>query len=394
MTCSCGNYNYYFRNIPANIKPSQEFLRFISEEAIEKVKDESGRTIRKETKFVNLELLIRLEKECPGIFAKAMCHFDEIKTSRESLNEEGKLVKLSWEEALIKCYIDNAYIGINDETKDIARVFKGKNLPQSTFDAAKKLREEARENGVPEHVLGAEIREETILEAVERIRSATGEELGDIKSIIEELYSKKFTYEWLSKNDPRNSIMGVYCSCCGTITSGRYARNVAIASVVAADVQNIVVRNSSGEIIAKGTMYLDREHGYGVINDFEVNEAYRTDEIGNTGRYYDVGANAEDRNQIFAAFQRGITAFAAEYDRQNPYAPLRQVNVGMGYNRLKSNVEEYERATERLSVPAEYGFGDAESEQYILYDREKILREQARKAQGEEPSSDDGGIEI
>lgn len=369
----------------------------MSEETTQKLKDETGKTIRKETTFPNIDLLISLEQDYPGMFAKAMQAFDDIKASRETLNEQGKPIKLSWQDTLVKYYEENPYVGITEETEDIASVFQGKNLTQTTFDQAKELRRQARENEAPEHILGAAIREETILEAVERVRMATGEQIGDIKNIIDDLYEKKFTYEWLSKNDPRNSIMGLYCSCCGTITSGAYGKDVARASVVAKDVQNIVVRNSKGEIIAKGTMYLNSKHGYGVINDFEMNESYRTDEIGRTGKYEDTGALAQDREQIFSAFQRGIRAFVAEYDRQNPDAPLQQVNVGMGYNRLKRQVEEYEKATKCLSVPSEYEFQDAKSEQYVLYDREKIICEQAAQEQArgkKRQQSDDGGLEI
>ena len=73
---------------------------------------------------------------------------------------------------------------------------------------------------------------------------------------------------------------------------------------------------------------------------------------------------------IFEAFQRGLGAFVEEYDRQNPERPLQQINIGMGYNRLKRQVERFKRATSNLTVPAEYRFQDASIEQYILYQRE------------------------
>ena len=106
----------------------------------------------------------------------------------------------------------------------------------------------------------------------------------DGRKMIEELYDKQFTYEWLSKNDPHNSIMGLFCSCCGTITSWAYGKDIARSSVIAPDVQNLVVRNSKGDIISKGTMYVNKEKGYAVINDFELNEKYRHHES-SSGRY-------------------------------------------------------------------------------------------------------------
>ena len=73
---------------------------------------------------------------------------------------------------------------------------------------------------------------------------------------------------------------------------------------------------------------------------------------------------------IFKAFQRGIRAFIDEYDRQNPKNPLTQINIGMGYNRLKEQVERFKKATSNLTVPSSYNFQDAK-EQYILYQRKQ-----------------------
>ena len=74
---------------------------------------------------------------------------------------------------------------------------------------------------------------------------------------------------------------------------------------------------------------------------------------------------------IFGALIRGMNAFVEEYDKQHPDKPMMQINVGMGYNRLKRNVKEFcEVATENLTVPAEYCFRDAEYKQYVLYSKE------------------------
>lgn len=189
--------------------------------------------------------------------------------------------------------------------------------------------------------------------------------------MIEELYDKQFTYEWLSKNDPHNAIMGLFCSCCGTITSKSYGKDIARSSVIAPDVQNLVVRNSKGDIISKGTMYVNKDRGYAVINDFELNEKYRNHES-SSGRYNveETSPEEQDRELIFKAFQRGLKAFIEEYDRQNPEKPLTQVNIGMGYNRLKKQVERFKKATSNLTVPSEYNFQDAMANaQYILYQR-------------------------
>lgn len=368
-----GNYSELFDSMPLDVEPNQEFLKFISEETIKKEKDNNGNTISKEVKLENLELILRLERSYPGIFIKAMSNFDDVKSFRETLNENGKPIRVPWEEALKKLYLRNTYIGITKENADIAGLFAGKDLNQNTFDKAKELRQEAKKLNIPEHVLGKQIREDTILQSIEKIKEQTQEELQNGKKIIEELYEKQFTYEWLSKNDPHNSIMGLFVSCCGTITSTAYGKDIAKASVIAPDVQNLVVRNSKGNIISKGTMYINKKDGYGVINDFELNEIYRKHEE-DSGRY-SVEENSkeeQERELIFKAFQRGIKAFVNEYDKQNPDKPLQKINIGMGYNRLKRQIERFKRETHNLTVPYEYSFEDAmNDEQYILYQREQ-----------------------
>ncbi len=364
-----GKYHELFDSMPFDVTPNQEFLEFISQEEVKKIKDEQGNTIKKETSFSNLELILNLERNYPSMFMKVMSNFDDAKSYRESLDENGRPIKISWEEALKKFYLSNKYIGVTKENADIAQVFGGKGLSQEVFDEAIKLRQKAESANVPKHILGKTLREETILESIERIKKQTEQELVNGREMIEELYDKQFTYEWLSKNDPRNSIMGLFCSCCATITSQFYGRDIAVSSVIAKDVQNIVVRNSKGDIISKGTMYVNKDKGYAVINDFEINREYRNHE-NSVGKYNVEETSTEEqaREMIFKAFQRGIRAFIQEYDKQNPKKPLTQINVGMGYNRLKKQVERLKKATSNLTVPSEYGFQDAMAdEQYILY---------------------------
>ena len=55
--------------------------------------------------------------------------------------------------------------------------------------------------------------------------------------------------------------------------------------------------------------------------------------------------------------------------------------MGKGYNRLKRQVDRFERAIEKLNVPSDYRFWDAtENPQYVLYKRE----EEKTKESGDE----------
>lgn len=357
--------------MPLDVEPNQEFLEFLL----------GNGDIRKSNNFA---VMFRLRLQYPGIFTKVMSDFEKAKSYRNTLDEKGRPITISWEEALTKFYLSNQYEGVTKENEDISKLLAGKGIEQSVFDTASGLRKEFKSKKIPEHLLGKSLKEESILESIERIRKQTEEELISGREMIEDLYSKQFTYEWLSKNDAHNSIMGLFCSCCATINSHFYGKDIAKASIIARDVQNLVVRDSNGEIVSKGTMYVNKEKGYAVINDFELNQLYRNHahEFGEKGGRYSDKKDSPDeqkRELVFGAFQRGIKAFIEEYDRQNPDNPIKQINVGMGYNRLKAQVERFKKATSNLTVPAEYSFKDAEDEQYVLYQREQKQVDKGRE---------------
>ena len=358
---SIGEYTRLFNLMPMNLIADNDFLKFIS--------------VSDSKKYMpNLEMLLDLESEHKGIFAKVMTDFDEAKKYRDSLGDDGKPVRVPWEQALKNFYLENQYIGVTDENRDIADLFNKKRAKQDVFDEASRLRSQAKKENVTEHILGVHLREETILESIERIKNETLKEIDNGREILDELYEKQFTYEWLSKNDPANAIIGVFTSCCATIASQQYGKSIATASIIAKDVQNIVVRDSKGEIISKGTVYINKEKGYAVINDFELNNVYKIHEDELVHGMYDVEEGDKDevkREMIFKAFKRGIKAFIEEYDRQNPENPLKQINIGMDHNRLKRQMERYEKETKNLSVPVEYEFLDAQKEQRIFYKREE-----------------------
>ena len=353
-----GEFHKFFANISLDTKPNQEFLKFISQPGDKK-------------KLQNLELLLRLDKTYQGIFVKVMENFDRVKSFRTNIDKNGKIITRSWEEAFKKFYIFEKYKGITPENRDIADVYGEKGLSQEVVDEEIELRKIAKERGVSEHILGKPLCEKTILESIEEIRKQIGSILTETTVLMDELYAKRFTYEMLSKYDPRNGILGIYASCCATIKTCGYGEEIARSSIIENDVQNIVVKDSKGEIIAKGTMYVNAQQGYGVINDFEINKKYKDHEL-DIGKYCVADDDPEEleRDAIFDAFMRGIHAFIKEYDKQHPDNPIEQINVGMGYNRLKAQCERYQKATKYLTVPTSYGFMDALDEQYILYSRE------------------------
>lgn len=368
---SLGEYHGLFDSLPFDSYVSQDFIDFITPQG---------------KKNDNIELLTRLEKNYPGIFSKVMIGFENAKEYRTTLGDDGMTKIIPWEEAFIKFYQSVRYLGVTDENREIADVYAAKGVNQNFFDMGVKLHQRAKKDNVLEHIIGKRLKESSVVEQIEILKESTESALLDSGELINNLHSKLFTYEWLSKNDPKNGIMGLYVSCCGSISSQYYGRHIAEKSILKNDVQNLVVRNVKGDIISKGTIYVDMDNGYGVINDFELNEKYRADEVGRSGRYSSDDkkeseltdsekSQARDRNLIYQAFLRGIDDFVKEYNKQHPDKPLKQVNVGMGYNRLKKQVESLEKATKMLKVPESYNFNDALIEQFIIYPRQEHKKE-------------------
>lgn len=363
-----------------------------------------------------------------------MSEFDKVILKRKNIGNTGKISQVGWKEALISFCNGKKYIGVAKGNEDIARLFSARGLSQEVFERAFKLREIAKEKKVPEHLLGEPLRDESakrktkqtsvsntgnsysissredideeenkqdnkqgnkeenkeeteveLIEKIEAIKEKTISQLNKTQKLLEETRKKIFSYEWLSKREASNGIIGLLCDCCAVIESEDYGKDIARATIIAPDVQNIVIRDRSGEIIAKAAIYLNKELGYMVINNFELNKKYRKTEIKDfyNGRYSgdmkdDSQKNDKERKEdekrelIFQTFMRGIMDFVKKYNNLYPDKRIKQVNVGTGYNKLKKQIERFQKETKRLTVPAAYSFLDAmRYDQYILYKEEQ-----------------------
>lgn len=335
-------------------KPSQDLLNFLSYE-------EGG-------ELVNFELLCRLEATYSDIFKDVICNFSEVKSYKTYIDENHKPRNRTWEAAILAYYTKAKYKGVTKEFEDLATLFLSKNMSSGEFDEAKELFMIAKTKGVRRHILGKPLQEKTILESIEELQSQTDKALAESSQLLRAIYEKEFTFEFLDKADIKNPILGVYCSCCASIGSAFYGRNIARASVVADDVQNLVIRDGRGQIVAKAAMYVNEELGYIVFNDIEMNEKYKHHESG-IG-WYDQKYAAEEaqREKIYNAFMRGLKAFIREYNLQHPDCPIKRANMGMGFNRLQRQFDKFEVESDKLDIPLEYGFEDAREEQRIIYD--------------------------
>ena len=353
--------NDTFKNLSVDTRPNQLFVRFIS--------------LSNADRLPNVEMLIELEKNNKEIFAKTMSNFNKAIGFKKYIDEKGIPRKLSWEETFKKFYQYKENIETYHSDMEVMKVLGPLQLSNQVIEKVIKFRNMARNNNTPKNILGKVLKEETINEAIERIKNATRTQLINAKEELQKLCQKQFTYEFLDKYDPANAIIGTYCNCCANINSASYGSDIVKATMLSPDVQNLVIRDFKGDIIAKGAMYVNEEYGYAVLNDFEINEKYKTNEImGLPGLYYtetnDEKEKEQTRNLIFKALQKGIRDFVKEYDKLHPDKPMQKVNVGLGFNRLREQCEPYETEENLLFIPQEYNFKDAEKEQKILYSRD------------------------
>lgn len=134
--------------------------------------------------------------------------------------------------------------------------------------------------------------------------------------------SSLFSYQWLDKSSIDNLLLGKYCNCCAHISG--CGDGIMKASMVSPDHQNLVIRNSFNKIIAKSTIYVNREKCYAVFNNVEVNKDYiATDYL----------------EGIYEAFMAGAKAFYDRYNHSFPDDKIEIMTIGALKNDLLSFLE-------------------------------------------------------
>ena len=222
----------------------------------------------KEYENINIVKNLALEYKNIAVFWNVVNKFDEIAKLRVGLNKNGMPIKYSWEECIRKHCFLKTYENVNQDNQQLAKEFVVKGISSSGFKKADEVFKLAKAYGTKEHILQVHLKEKTILEEIEELKREIGLELNECKKLMGKTLDKFYTYEFLSKKDPKNAIIGLYASCCATIEYSDYGKYIAKATILSNDVQNIVVRDVNGDIIAKGALYVNKELGYGVINDF------------------------------------------------------------------------------------------------------------------------------
>ncbi len=305
----------------------------------------------------NFEKLLKLEKKEKGKMAKIYNNFYQIKEFGRS-NRGNQHYRKVTVDMCIECLTKVKFDNVNKETADIAEELSKYTRKQSSFDIAADVRNQylkmKEQNLIEDHILGEELKE---------IREEMAENIKETIDNLNDIANSKFTYEFLSKYDPVNFVLGKYCSCCSHIEG--IGDGIVIASVLHPDCQNLIIRDNKGSIIAKSTMYVNRKQGYCLFNNVEINDRFM---------------DKSSKNLIYKKYMEAIENFVFKYNQKNKENTIRQVNVGMNLNDLEVELlKQKHKISKELLRGINFSFygghdGDWQNNQVILWKSENLKK--------------------
>lgn len=256
---------------------------------------------------------------------------------------------------LIKKEVANkVFTGVNAKNKHIAEALASHAMKdQVHFNKAVEIDEERKAlvnaGNIKNNILEQQIRQD-IIEAVDKYKEKTSNlkneiisNLSETTAVLVDNRKKVFTYEMLDKSSEENFVMGNLTSCCARLYgAGAGAQR---AMIIHPDMQPLVVRDISGEIVAFSIVYVNREKGYAVLNDIEMNNKYDND-------------NSAVKD-IYDKFIEGIDAFATQYNKENPKAKIDKIHCGVSpRNDGFMPVNKYIRGNKRGELLEAVNFGE------------------------------------
>lgn len=156
------------------------------------------------------------------------------------------------------------------------------------------------------------------------------------------LLGNGFSYEWLPKWHLDNFVLGKYCNNCAHIQGE--GNGIMKYSMISDNAQNLVIRNEEGRIIAKATLAVDRDCGYGIFNTVGISTDYRND---------------NSLEKIYEAFIEGTNSFIEAYNSNYPDKQISVINIGTNRNELLSCLDRHKHE-ETTPLPiinfGDYGF--------------------------------------
>ncbi len=240
---------------------------------------------------------------------------------------ENGVEKTRWKsptiELLMKEFASKKFAGITTpREREIADNFANiSDYKQKHFDKAKEIDKEREESGVPDYIVGKHIgqnRTQAYKEYFALTEALRDETLKNTEEIIEnqiDVSNKIFTYDTLAKSDIANFSIGFMTSCCARLYGA--GAGAMRGSIISKDMQPLVVKNSKDEIVAYSVLYINREQGYAVLNDIEVNTRYM--------------GHDEELKIIYEKMRRCAIENIEEYNK-TATLPVSKINCGISPN--------------------------------------------------------------
>lgn len=254
----------------------------------------------------NYKDLISHEKShMSGFIERIYNNFERIQETCTSNRGDQRQLKVSVEKC-INYLTDIKFRSATHETKELAKIIGEWFDKDDTFDNALRVYEESL--NAPRNIFTKHITDEK-----------TGNEIYDNRpecDLKEDVCERDYSYEWLPKQDYKNLVLGKYCGCCAHIEGA--GQGIMRASMILDCCQNLVIKNTTGIIIAKATIYVNRREGYAVFNNVESSLGYR---------------DSGSLETIYRAFIRGTKDFLNEYNKNNNIH-ITRVNIGAVRNTI------------------------------------------------------------
>lgn len=221
--------------------------------------------------------------------------FVEYNTSNKGSQRELKPTVEKFVEYLTR----RTFVGVNDDNRLIAKMLLQYTNSQISFARALHIDNERKELNTPNSILPYHF-----------TGTAT--------------YGKRsYSYELLDSDDPTNFILGKMCDCCSHLEGTGFG--IMHASIVRPDMQNLVIRDKFGTIIAKSTLYVNQEERYALFNTVEVKES----------------RDVDNYEQLYYVYMKAVKEFAKAYNDVYVDKKLKRINVGLEQNDLLDWIEAF-----------------------------------------------------
>lgn len=296
-------------------------------------------------------------------FIKRVCNeFNEVQKYHTSNNAQARHLAPTVDK-FIEYFKINRFEGVDEDTLYIAKEIGKHFSEQKDFEIARDIIKMAKKNNIPHGLLKHNQKE---CFAYYNIRKCIPSVMKNKEEMnrLSELSNKKYRFQWIDKYDARNFTLGKYCSCCSHIKGAGFG--IMSAGIISPDVQNLVFIDEDGMIVGKSTLYINREEGYGVFNNVEINNDIPILEL----------------RPIYKKYKEAIERFAVQYNKENPDKPLKKINVGFSHNDLNfyiMNSDKKEKDDNLLIAPdySQFSFpgyghysGDSSFAQFIMWSKE------------------------